>query len=817
MLLLIPLFGLQVATQTLNQDTKKSIYEIISTNNDFSSLDGYIKNLKMEGMFNSSSNITFIAPTNSAFEKVVSYYPIDIYQDSRMTKELLNYHIVPDTYDSDKLINGQLLKTKYNVFDRYQMVKVYKNNDDDVSIGNSKVIGKQINASNGVIYVVDSLLNLPTTLDNVMHDEKQLKNFYELSKQSGLLDYLSHSQIYTVFVSEDNLEGLDDLHKDFLTNPKSGSALRHFLRHQIVEGLYYNQDFPNGDTKYETATKESLTISKDDKGNVKVNGADIIKSDVLASNGVVHILSTSIPSKDISKELDLRDSLIAINATRFVSLLENYGLGSFLKPDEDVTHTFLVPPNEALDTDNLSHKEIESWLKYHILSSAYKPKDLVDGTFLKTMSNSRLGGSNRQRILVRVNNDGSNSYDFHTQFSKLSVQFGNVGNAGDFIKSENNIIYPLQNALQLPRSVLQTLPTHLKFSSYIASLYSSSMSKEIDQTKGLTVFAPNNDAFGRLGLLTNYLMQPYAQEQLAKVISFHAAIELFYSPEIEERQYSVPTLSKEKIVINKTQDGIFLIGAGAASGEDTSVIGKAVQLDILIDNGVVHEIDHIQIPSGLSVTNRQLLEASNMQSMINVIEKSELPQEVLDGTKGFYTIIAPSELAFSKIELSKLLNDPEKLLRFAKLHVIPSYIPRMIMLNGKRDDSIVPSFSVEDNENAIHKELTFAGVDFDTLLSEDNKLVLRKTPLGYSVSVKGSLQESGDVIEVGRVTSGGGVIKINRCLMPYEDSSTGDLSGFTIAMIVIGSLIALGIIGFLAYYIWRRYAESREGGVSLGT
>ncbi|KAL0090947.1 hypothetical protein F4703DRAFT_1835922 [Phycomyces blakesleeanus] len=540
-----------------------------------------------------------------------------------------------------------------------------------------------------------------------------------------------------------------------------------------------------------------------------------------------NILEGSIlPSKKFW-DFDTRKTMLAMNATKFVNLLEDNGLGNYLKEADTRGYTFIVPTDEALETTDLSKKETVSWLKYHIIDRVYNPKDFVNGALLQTESTDQLGDA-KQRLRVHVNDQDD--------ALKQNIQFGRSGTAGSPCKlstfqnlskliliylcsfiidnSKESIMYPIHRPLDLPRDPLRRLPVDLELSSFVAAIYASSSEDVITDAKGITLFAPTNDAFGRLGLLYKHLLHPDSKNKLQELIKFHAVKRLFYGAETEKGEHKVTTLQGSDLVLNKTGDGIYLRGSGAADGSDRSVIAKIVEYDTLVSNGVVHKIDRVELPKSLEVTNRDLLSAQTSTSFLDLLRRVDLSKEILDGPNEHYTILAPSDKAISKIDLEELINDHEKLKRVVKLHILPTLIPRVNMLNGKRDDSLFDMGSTY-NDNDIHREITLAGVDFDTLLSNDDKIVIRTTPMGYSVSVKGSLQEGADVTDVGRSSTGGGVIEIDRLLMPYDDSSVSGLSWWSVIFIVLGVMMGAAILAYLIYFMYIWWKRRRDGRIAL--
>ncbi|KAG1240321.1 hypothetical protein G6F68_017777 [Rhizopus microsporus] len=78
-----------------------------------------------------------------------------------------------------------------------------------------------------------------------------------------------------------------------------------------------------------------------------------------------------------------------------------------------------------------------------------------------------------------------------------------------------------------------------------------------------------------------HLLQLDSKEKLERVVKYHAVRDLYYENSTEEGEHQAETLINTQITLNKTQDGMFIRGSGAADGADRAVIGKVVKSDIL--------------------------------------------------------------------------------------------------------------------------------------------------------------------------------------------------------------------------------------------
>ena len=132
---------------------KSDIVETALAANNFSTLAaalgaaGLIETLKGEGPF------TVFAPTDAAFAKVPQQTLDDLLQPENKKKlaAILTYHVVPGKVSSHEVIAMDSATTLQG-----QTLNISKR--DGVKINEAKVIITDVEATNGVIHVIDSVL-----------------------------------------------------------------------------------------------------------------------------------------------------------------------------------------------------------------------------------------------------------------------------------------------------------------------------------------------------------------------------------------------------------------------------------------------------------------------------------------------------------------------------------------------------------------------------------------------------------------------------------------------------------------------------------
>jgi uncharacterized surface protein with fasciclin (FAS1) repeats len=107
---------------------------------------------------------------------------------------------------------------------------------------------------------------------------------------AGLFDTLSGKGPFTVFAPNDlAFAKIPDADLGALLKDKA--ALTGILTYHVVPGRVSANDVVNSDT-LTTVNGKQLTISTNEEGEVLVNGARVIATDIQTANGIVHVIDT---------------------------------------------------------------------------------------------------------------------------------------------------------------------------------------------------------------------------------------------------------------------------------------------------------------------------------------------------------------------------------------------------------------------------------------------------------------------------------------------------------------------------------------------
>lgn len=153
------------------------------------------------------------------------------------------------------------------------------------------------------------------------------------------------------------------------------------------------------------------------KKSMTVNDIPIVQSDILAANGIIHIMDDTFHPNSI--EFNARKYMYGANSTYMVEYMDQYHLDQYLDQTEN-SCTFLVPPNDAINKTLLS----KAWLSYHIIKDAWPQQNLNSSMLLESQYQSYALNQHYQKVPVSVEQEVS-------VYSGRSIQFAHARVIGD--------------------------------------------------------------------------------------------------------------------------------------------------------------------------------------------------------------------------------------------------------------------------------------------------------------------------------------------------------------------------------------------------
>lgn len=385
-----------------------------------------------------------------------------------------------------------------------------------------------------------------------------------------------------------------------------------------------------------------------------------------------------------------------------------------------------IPSGEDEDKPDLPPdvSPLAALLQYHVVAGRFKPRDISDGMLLETELHTKALNGKAQRLPVAISDRHSPK-----ESPDEELRFGGALALGPPVKSGKSIIYFVSAILTPPLDMLQTAVGDLQLSTYIAAVYAAGLEKAFNKNVATSFFIPSNKAFNNLGLVTQYLLLPEARDDIRKVLKYHAVEKLVYSQDLEIGNTVFKTMEGGDFVLTKNENETKTISkrktlytvrspskwpghdSGTSLPSNAELASSNVtDADHLTETGVIHVLDGIVIPSDLNITIAQLIRGSKQRTMVELLIKAGFgwilegrqptkEEAIHAGLKGkggkggkgdddggdddddddwenlalpAYTVLVPTDRAFSRINLTHYLSDKEALSDLVKLHIIPS-------------------------------------------------------------------------------------------------------------------------------------------------
>ncbi len=281
--------------QPQNQGPTQSIVEIASSDANFSILVDALVKADLVTALQGSGPFTVFAPTNSAFEALFQALGVNGIDDlsAEALTPILLYHVVGTKAMSTDLSTGYYETLSNSTPDSKGMV-IYAAIGNGVSINSTaNVTTADLEATNGVIHVIDQVILPPTVVDIAIQND-DFSTLVAAVAKAGLVDALNGEGPFTVFAPTNaafdaafaalGISGLDDLTAEALTPI--------LLYHVVPDNVLASEVSPGMVPTLNTESNISISVSSE--GVMLDNNAKVIATDIQGSNGVVHVIDNVI-------------------------------------------------------------------------------------------------------------------------------------------------------------------------------------------------------------------------------------------------------------------------------------------------------------------------------------------------------------------------------------------------------------------------------------------------------------------------------------------------------------------------------------------
>ncbi len=248
----------------------------------FTTLASLLAKAGLADTLSSGGPFTVFAPTDAAFAKVPKATLAALARKPALLRSVLLYHVVPGSVTASNVAKLGSAKTLEG---SPVLIRVDKGG---VFVNQARVTTPDVLASNGVIHVVDKVLIPPKNIVQTAKAAGKFTILTSLLKKSGLAGTLAKQGPFTVFAPTD--AAFAKVPKATLAAlAKNKAKLRAVLLYHVIKG----QVTAAQALKLRSAqTLEGKPLKiRVKSGKVTVGGATVTKADLLASNGLIHVIN----------------------------------------------------------------------------------------------------------------------------------------------------------------------------------------------------------------------------------------------------------------------------------------------------------------------------------------------------------------------------------------------------------------------------------------------------------------------------------------------------------------------------------------------
>jgi uncharacterized surface protein with fasciclin (FAS1) repeats len=641
----------------------QTVVDIIVNSPDHNTLEAAVIAAGLADDLSTDGPFTVFAPTDVAFNALPAGLVDELLMDpTGDLADILLYHVVGATALSNSLSDGDVFTTLLG-----QEISVAISGGN-VFINDAQVIVADLIASNGVVHVIDAVLLpelevLPATVVDIIVGSDVHNTLEAAVLAAELADDLSGTGPFTVFAPTDNAfaalpAGLVD---ELLMDPTGDLA--DILLYHVVSGSAPSSSLSDGDV-FTTLLGQDITVTITG-GNVFVNNAQVIIADLMAENGIVHVIDAVLLPElevlpatvvDIIVDSDVHNTLeAAVIAAELADDLSGTGPFTVFAPTDNA---FAALPAGLVDELLMDPTgDLADILLYHVVSGSAPSSSLSDGDVFTTL----LG----QDITVTIT--GGNVFVNNAQVIIADLM------------AENGIVHVIDAVLLpelevLPLTVVDIIVNSAVHTTLEAAVIAAELADDLSGVGPFTVFAPTDNAFAALpaGLVDELLMDPTGD--LADILLYHVVSGSAPSSSLSDGDVFT-TLLGQDITVTITGGNVFVNNA------------QVIIADLMAENGIVHVIDAVLLPE-LEVLPLTVVDIIVNSAVHTTLETAVIAAGLADDLSGVgpFTVFAPTDDAFAALPagvLDALLADPTGDLADVLLyHVVGASAPSSSLSNG---------------------------------------------------------------------------------------------------------------------------------------
>jgi uncharacterized surface protein with fasciclin (FAS1) repeats len=585
---------------------------------------------------------TVFAPTDQAFTDAgIDLNDFQTSEEKDTLANILLHHVVAGSVPSSAVTDGMLAtmvngdKVKFGV------------NAGTVTVGTATVTSADVQASNGIIHVIDKVLMPPVDIPATAQTTGIHNSLVAAVIQADLLPILQGPGPFTLFAPTDQAFTDAGIDLAALDTPTGKQTLSDILLYHVISSEVQASDVTDC-LSVDATNGQPLSFTV---GNtVKVNDATVTSTDVVTSNGLIHVIDKVLTPTDNPNDIPrtaqctgIHDSLVAgVIQAELLSTLQGPGPFTLFAPT-DQAFTDAGIDLASLDTPE-GKATLSDILLYHVVSG-----EVPSSAVTECLSATAVNG---QPLSFTVGNG--------VMVNDADVTSADVTTSNGVIHVIDKVLTPTDTPNDIPRTA-QCTGIH---DSLVAGVIQAELLSTLQGTGPFTVFAPTDQAFTDAGIDLASLDTAEGKAILSDILLYHVVAGNVPSSAVTE------CMSTDAV---NGQPLSFTVNGGVM------VNGANVTLaDVDTSNGVIHVIDKVLTPTDTPNDIPRTAQCTGVHNSLvaGVIQAELLPTLQGDGP---FTVFAPTDQAFSDagIDLAALdtVEGKAALTDILLYHVIAGEVP----------------------------------------------------------------------------------------------------------------------------------------------
>jgi len=474
--------------------------------------------------------------------------------------EVVSGHVVPGILESADLKDERLLPS---INDQGPQVRVtrYSTKPEIVMANCAKVTSTDHHASEGVVHTLEKVMQpAQASILDTLQSDSQFNSFLAALEAHGLAEELAKPGAVTVFAPTDEaMARLDEATRAKLAGGSCGMSIlqSHILKHAICSGAV------QGQVSVTSVGGRQVRMERDARDQVTVEGVQLIYSDKVATNGVIHVVDDIIITKDslsLIQHLERRKSSHLLDLIKAAELEEAdlmLSNATVFLPSEAALEALGQEGRQALLQDK---KALQKVLLHHVVVRGAQGN--CRDAQLETAAGTKIPLTHHRHWLSPP-----------VTLAQCAQVITEAPVCGGHMVTIDNLLLPPTNNLMAALS-----RDHLEFSKLIEF---AGIDKELRENT-FTVLAPTDDALAGLGSETRARL--FGEKTVAEqVVRAHLLPGTMCCA-------SVPTMSRLRV---RSLLGSQVSMRRSSRGGILADTAELVRCDSVAENGLIHSINNL--------------------------------------------------------------------------------------------------------------------------------------------------------------------------------------------------------------------------------